>query len=160
MYRACLVTALLVVLTACSHWAYKVPTAAMEPTIKPGDTIWVDHSFYSSHPIKRLDIVLYEAAANGDPHQGNGTKIVKRVIALGGETVQLVQGKVLINGQELKETFDSIPSAESFGPITVPTGEDFLLGDNRDNSYDSRYWYPPTIKASAIKGKVTEIKHN
>jgi len=98
----------------------------MEPTIKPGDTIWVDHSFYSSHPIKRLDIVLYEAAANGDPHQGNGTKIVKRVIALGGETVQLIQGKVLINGQELKETFDSIPSAESFGPITVPTGEYFL----------------------------------
>jgi len=159
MYRACLLT-LLLFLTGCSKWAYKVPTAAMEPTIKQGDTVWVDHSFYSSHPIGRAEIVLYEAGEGGDPHQGKGTRFVKRVIAMGGETVELVHGKVLINGQQFKETFDSIPTQESFAPVTVPSGEYFLLGDNRDNSFDSRYWNPPTIKASSIKGKVTDIKHN
>ena len=132
----------------------------MEPTIKRGDTVWVDHSFYSSHPIERLDIVMYEAAENGDPHQDKGTRIVKRVIGIGGETVELFQGKILVNAQELKEPFESIPTEESFGPVTVPSGEYFLLGDNRSNSYDSRYWNPPTIKASSITGKVTEIKHN
>ena len=159
MSRACF-TALLLVLTGCSNWAYKVPTVAMEPTIKSGTTIWVDHSFYSDHPIERLDMVLYKAAANGDPHQGTDTMIVKRVIGLGGETVELVNGKVLINGLELKETFDSIPAEDSFGPVAIPAGEYFLLGDNRANSYDSRYWNPPTIKAGSIKGKVTEIKNN
>ena len=132
----------------------------MEPTIKSGTTVWVDRSFYSNRPIERLDMVLYEAGENGDPHRGTGTKIVKRVIGLGGETVEIVNGKVLINGFELKQTFDSIPDEDNFGRVTVPAGEYFLLGDNRGNSYDSRHWNPPTIKASSIKGKVTEIKNN
>lgn len=159
MYRYCLIC-LLLILTGCSNWAYKVPTVAMEPTIKRGDTVWVDHSFYSSHPIERLDLVMYEAAENGDPHNGKETKILKRVIGVGGQTVELVQGRVFVNGQELVETFESVPTEESFGPVTVPSGEYFLLGDNRANSYDSRYWSPPTIKASRITGKVTDIKHN
>jgi signal peptidase I len=132
----------------------------MEPTIKPGDTVWVDHKFYSSHPIARAEIVMYEAGERGDPHRGQGTRFVKRVIALGGETVELIHGKVLINGQPLSETFETIPNQDNFGPVTVPPGEYFLLGDNRDNSFDSRYWKPPTIEATKIKGKVTEIKHN
>jgi signal peptidase I len=102
-------------------------------------------------------MVLYVAAENGDPHQGKNTRIVMRVIGLGGEIVELVQGKVFINGHELQQAFNSIPADDSFGPVTVPDGEYFLLGDNRANSYDSRYWNPPTIKASSIKGKVTEV---
>src|SRR6266498_2569897 len=113
MHRTCF-TVLLLFMSGCSNWAYKVPTVAMEPTIKKGDTIWVDHSFYSSHPIERFDMVLYEAAENGDPHRGKGTKIVKRVVGLGGETVELAHGRVLINGQPLRETFDPIPTAEGF----------------------------------------------
>jgi len=105
-------------------------------------------------------MVLYEAAENGDPHQGKGTKIVKRVMGLSGETIELVNGKVLINGHELEQTFNSIPEEDSFGPVIVPSGEYFLLGDNRANSYDSRYWNPPTINAGSIKGKVTEIIQN
>jgi len=146
-------------LSGCSKWAYKVPTDAMEPTIKKGDSIWVDQQYYSSHPIERFDIVMFMASEHGDPHQGKDAKIVKRVIGLGGEQIQIVSGKVLVNGAALKQSFSFSPSQDDFGPVTVPQGEYFLLGDNRDNSYDSRFWTPPTIGAKSIKGKVTGILH-
>jgi signal peptidase I len=151
---------LLIFLGGCNKWAYKVPTEAMEPAIKKGDTIWVDHRYYAGHPIERFDIVLFSASEHGDPHQGNKSKMVKRVIGLGGEEIQQTNGKILVNGTELKQTFDAEVADEDFGPIAIPRGEYFLMGDNRKNSYDSRFWKPPTIKASSIMGKVIEIKHN
>jgi len=147
MKRAIWIVAISILLVGCSRWAYKVPTVAMEPTIKPGDTVWVDHGYYTSHPVERFDMVLYK-------------KIVKRVIGLGGEKVEIREGRVFINDQELRQTFEWIPLKESFGPITIPREEYFLLGDNRANSFDSRYWNPPTLKSPGITGKVVEIKHN
>src|SRR5882672_2314255 len=133
--RYCILLALpLLLLSACSRWAYKVPTAAMEPTIRQGDTVWVDHRYYLNHPVQRFDIVLYEASNEGDPNQGKGTKIVKRVIGLGGEKVELKNGKVLINDSEIDQPFAFRASQSSFGPINVPANEYFVLGDNRDNS--------------------------
>lgn len=160
MRRRVLIALLLLFLSGCNKWAYKVPTEAMEPTIKKGDTIWVDHQYYENHQIERFDIVLFVAPEHGDPHQGKETKIVKRVIGLGGDQIQLVAGKLLMNGVELRQPFSFSPSDDDFGPISVPQGEYFLMGDNRSNSFDSRFWSPPTIKAASIKGKVIEIKHN
>jgi signal peptidase I len=149
----------LLLLIGCSR-AYKVPTEGMSPTIKKGDTIWVDHRFYHSHPIERFDMVIFLASAHGDPHEGKDTKVVKRVIGLGGEKVEVKAGRVFINGAALQEPFDVIPPSEDFGPVTVPSGEYFLMGDNRVNSFDGRFWQPATIPQSSITGKVTEVKHN
>jgi|SRR5882672_724212 len=154
------VAGVLVLCTACTKWAYKVPTNAMEPTIKQGDTIWVDHKYYSNHPIERFDIVLFKASNHGDPQEGQEVGIVKRVIGLGGETISIQGGRILIDGRELKQEFEWVPLRENFGPITVPTDEYFLLGDNRGNSFDSRNWKVPTLKQVRIVGKVIEIKHN
>ena len=87
------------------------------------------------------------------------TFYVKRVIGLDGEQVELRKGRVFINGQLLNEPFAINPSDDDFGPIKVPNGEYFLLGDNRPNSFDSRYWNPATLKESYIGAKVVEIRH-
>lgn len=132
----------------------------MEPTIKQGDTVWVDQRYYLSHPVQRFDMVLYEASKEGDPNRGKDIKIVKRVIGLGGEKVELKDGKVMINDSELNQPFGYQASHVNFGPLDVPASEYFVLGDNRDNSYDSRFWSSPGLKKTSITGRVVDIKHN
>jgi signal peptidase I len=149
---------LLVCLVGCSQWAYKVPTEAMKPTIMPGDSVITDLIVYSKQPIERFDVVVLKAPPS-EPDGGKEIKVVKRIIGLSGEVVEMRKGKVFINGRELSETFSFIPSNDDFGPMTVPDGEYFMLGDNRPNSFDSRFWNPATIKKKAIEGKVTEILH-
>lgn len=149
---------LLICLIGCSQWVYKVPTGAMEPTIMPGNSVVTDLIIYSKQPIERFDIVILKAPPSKD-YGYKEMKVVMRVIGLGGEVVEIRKGKVFINGRELIEPFTFIPSSDDFGPITVPDGEYFMLGDNRPNSYDSRYWNPTTIEKKDIEGKVTEILH-
>src|SRR6266487_155750 len=98
---------------SCSKWAHKVPSAAMEPTIKVGDTIWVDHQYYSIHSVARFDLVVYKASERGDPGGGD-TKIVKRIIGLGGESAEMKSGKVFINDRELNQPFSVTPSQDDF----------------------------------------------
>ncbi len=152
--------ALLLSSGACNRWAYKVPNAAMEPTIKQGDTIWVDHSYYKAHSVERFDIITFKSSKEGDPNAGNDTRMVKRVIGLSGETVEIRNGKIFVSDQELKLPFDSTPPRDNFRRITISEGEFFVLGDNRAESFDSRFWSRPTLKQASIDGKVVEIKHN
>lgn len=136
----------------------KVPTAAMIPTIQVGNHAVVDEGYYTDHAIERYDMVMFDNPAEPMGPDATGTFFIKRVIALAGETVEVRGGATFINGQRLQEPFKFYPDSEkSIGPLLVPDGEYFLLGDNRPNSFDSRYWKKPTLPRSYIRGKVIEV---
>jgi signal peptidase I len=120
----------------------------MEPTIKLGAFVQIDETYYSKNSIQRFDIVVVT-----DPDDKR-SKYIKRIIGLGGERFEIKNGKIVVNGEPLKEPFVSIPPEEDFEPISVPSGEYFLLGDNRANSYDSRYWKKKTVNKDGIYAKV------
>ncbi len=138
-------------LAGCGQKSFTVPTKAMEPTIRTGNHVFVDKTFYNKNPIQRFDIVLVT-----NP-EGKDKTYVKRIIALGGERIEIKGGKILIDGNELRETFSAIPAHKNFGPLVVPEKEYFVLGDNHPNSYDSRYWKDKTVKTEDICGKVIKI---
>lgn len=149
---------------AATHQMFRVPTEAMLPSIKVGDYAAVDRGYYESRPVERFDMIVFSLPPeNVPPNSGTraGETYVKRVVGLGGETVEIKDGKVYVNGRELEETFQTVPldPRMKFGPVRVPEGEYFLLGDNRQNSWDSRHWPKPTIAKKNILGKVVEIFH-
>jgi len=89
-------------------------------------------------------------------------KQMKRVVGLPGEKIEIRNNQLYINDAEISEPFENIvaesDSKRNFGPITIPKDEFFVLGDNRPDSADSRYYDPSTIKAADIYSKVVEIK--
>jgi len=142
--------------------AFQIPTGSMEPTLLIGDFLLVDKFIYTRpsfsleekilprKKLERYDIVVFK-------YPEDLTKdFVKRVIALEGETVEIKDKQVYINGQPIAEEYkvhndSQIHSRDgyyryndvirdNFGPVEVPRGYCFVMGDNRDNSYDSRYW--------------------
>src|SRR6266496_395743 len=137
-----------------------VKTPSMEPNLHVDDLLIVDEQYYSTKPVLRFDIVLF-SQPKAD------FKAVARVIALGGETVELKNNRVFINGKALNESFKTRPCADEnkdpafpcavFGPLKVPAGEFFLLADNRAESLDSRMLSPHTINRGQLIGKVIRI---
>lgn len=147
-------------LSCGKHWV-KVPTGAMQPTIKINADVITDEAAYTSgKPINRFDIVIHKAPITEESKKlgiDENTRFIFRVIGLGGEKVELKKGKVFINDKLLDEPFEKYPSEDNFGPIIIPENEFFLLGDNRSESFDSRFWKPSTIKRENIFGKAIEI---
>lgn len=131
-----------------------VPTGSMENTIMPGSRmIGLRVSYWFSDP-KRGDIVVFKYP--DDPSQ----IFVKRVIGLPGETVEVIDGITYINGEELEEPYINPDyyvtrnmDFEDYGPYTVPEGSYFVMGDNRGNSKDARYWNNTYVRKKAILGK-------
>jgi signal peptidase I len=114
-----------------------VPTGSMLPTIQLDDRLIVDRLFYKFDTIKRGDIIVFRATRE---MVAEDEDLVKRAIGLPGEKVQIKNGKVFINDRELNEPYIAEPPVYDYGPVTVPAGSYFMLGDNRNDSKDSHIW--------------------
>lgn len=129
--------------------AFKIPTGSMESNLLIGDHLLVNKFVYGLHnnPIARL--LPYRDLKRGDvivfkyPHDPE-VAYVKRLIGLPGDTVEMVGRTVYVNGEPLQEDYTQYinPGSiyERYGPFEVPEDQYFAMGDNRDNSQDSRFW--------------------
>ncbi|MCU4138466.1 MAG: Signal peptidase I [Thermodesulfobacteria bacterium] len=151
--------------------AYKIPSGSMVPTLLIGDYLLVNKLAYGiKNPLKndflyfrrlpkRQEIVVFTYPLN------KKLDFIKRVIGLPGDTIQIINKKVYVNGKLLKEPYvrfsDSeiypkeISPRDNYGPVKVPPKHIFVMGDNRDQSYDSRFWGFVPIKY--LKGKALII---
>lgn len=111
-----------------------VPTGSMIPTIKIDERVLVDKISVHFQAIERGEIVVFPYPDNPDE------LFIKRVIGLPGETVEVYGEKVYINGQALDEPYLSVRTLGTDGPFEVPEGHIFVMGDNRNESNDSRRW--------------------
>ncbi len=137
----------------------KIPTESMLDTLLVGDYILVNRLAFGApgdtqipllgqRDIRRHDVIVFRYPEDPD------VDFVKRVVALPGERVEMVAGQVFVDGEALDEPFvrrDDIETRQFFGPVTVPAEQFFVLGDNRDNSRDSRVW--GAVPRSMIKGR-------
>jgi signal peptidase I len=131
--------------------AFYIPSESMEPTLKPGDRVLVNKLSYDLHPIHRGDIVVFKRppGESGDPSIKD---LIKRVIGLPGDTIEQRDGNVYINGVQLKEPYLPAGTVTTSLPVRViPSGQYFVMGDNRTNSKDSRFI--GTIPGSLIVGR-------
>lgn len=128
----------------------RVPSGSMLDTIQIGDRLIASRLSYKSESPQRGDIVIFKYP--DDEKQ----KFVKRIIGLPGETVEIKDGGVYINGSAtpLTETYIKEKPVGHFGPYTVPEHSYFMMGDNRNDSLDSRYWTNTFVKEDKILGKV------
>jgi len=173
-----IVFVLIPVKSSLADWNW-VPTGSMNPTILEGDLVYVDKTAYDL----RFPLTFYRLAKWSDPQRGDivicfspedQRRLVKRVIAVPGDTIEMKKNVLFLNGRPLTysridskfteslpsklknrsilatENLDgcthpvmstpSVPAVRNFGPVTVPQGEYFVMGDNRDNSKDSRHF--------------------
>ena len=153
-----LVAALLsVLLRAYAYETFEIPSASMVPTLAVYDRILVQKAFFNWHGVREGEIVVFTHPPLDQCGGVPAADLVKRVIALPGQTIYSSGGSIYINGRLLTEpylpAYDPLgpPIASSQHPYRVPPGEFYVLGDNRADSCDSRYWGP--IQGSSIIGK-------
>jgi signal peptidase I len=143
---------------------YSIPSGSMEPTLQIGDRIVVDKLSYELHGIGRSDIIVFSTPPKENCAGPPVSDLVKRVIGLPGETISLSGGHVYIDGHLLPEPWlpPDVRAATYPGPSAapyalhhsykIPQNEVYVMGDNRTESCDSRYWGP--VVESTIVGKV------
>ena len=134
--------------------AFYIPSESMVPTLQKDDRVLVNKLSYHLHPVHRGDMVVFKAPPGIDPSVKD---LVKRVIGLPGETIEgRADGHVYINGKELQEKWlpPGVRTDPGFAPIKVPPDSYYVLGDNRPNSKDSRYFPSHFIRKSDIVGRV------
>jgi len=151
--------------------AFKIPSGSMEPTLEIGDHILVNKFIYGI----KLPFTSISLLPLGNPKRGEvivfiypldtSKDFIKRVVAVEGDTVKIVNKKLYINGAEVDDSHAAykentifaaeIQKRDNFGPVTVPKGHLFVLGDNRDRSLDSRFWGFVPLKD--VRGKAFMI---
>ena len=136
--------------------AFKIPSGSMKPTLQIGDHILVTKFIYGVKiPIIRKTFVSISEPKRGDMvvfiyPEDRSKDFVKRVIGIGGDNIEIRNKKIYLNGLPYNDNYGVytddmiIPGTaqprDNFGPVTVPPGSVFVMGDNRDQSYDSRFW--------------------
>lgn len=126
-----------------------VPTGSMKNTINIGDRIIGDRILYKITGINRGDIVIFHPPIDG----AKDKYYIKRVIGLPGDVIEGKDGYIYINGEKLNETYVRDLLNTDFGPYNVPPECYFMMGDNRTNSYDSRFWKTKYVHSDEIIGR-------
>jgi signal peptidase I len=142
---------------------FSIPSTSMVPTLDVNDRILVQKAFFDWHRLREGDIVVFTHPPRDHCGGPDDTDLVKRVIALPGQTIYSAGGSLYVDGRRLLEPYlpphdplgPSIPDATRQDPFHVPSGEFYVMGDNRAISCDSRYWGP--VKGSTIVGKVVVL---
>ncbi|HEY3156756.1 MAG TPA: signal peptidase I [Candidatus Eisenbacteria bacterium] len=154
--------------------AFRIPTGSMEDTLLVGDFLFVNKLVYGSE----IDIgaaghrlVYYRFPAIRQPHRGDvivfrypddpSRDFIKRCVAVEGQTIEIKNKSLYVNDTLQREPYvkhsderilpREISARDNFGPFVVPKGHIFMMGDNRDNSHDSRFWGP--LPLNLVKGK-------
>ena len=155
--------------------AFQIPSASMEDTLLVGDHVLVDKFVYGPHRGPWGRLLPYADVARGDvvvfrSPEEPGRDFVKRAVALGGETVQVEDKRLLVDGTEPAEPYAShrdpalltgpdvpvtLRGRDAYGPFLVPRGTFFAMGDNRDDSRDSRFWGPAPL--DGVKGRAVLV---
>jgi len=139
--------------------AYKIPSGSLMPTLLIGDRLFVNVENFKTNEIERGDMIVFRYPEN--PKKD----FLKRVIAIGGDVIESRDKIIYINGNEINEPYiqhtdksifsHEIGRRDNFGPITVPENKFFVMGDNRDQSHDSRFW--GFVDINDIKGKALYV---
>ena len=141
--------------------AFKIPSGSMLPTLLVGDHLLVSKFTYKFTEPKRGDIAVFKYPDNP------ARNFIKRIIAVGGDTIEIRDKQVLVNGIQQDESYaqylfqEVLPARysprDNFGPVEVPANYYFMLGDNRDSSLDSRFWENRFVNRRALVGKAMII---
>ena len=171
-YTEALLVALLLALFIRSFivQAFKIPSGSMLSTLQIGDHILVNKFVYGlrlPYPIEQ-PIYQWGQAQRGDVivfvyPKDRSKDFIKRVVAVGGDTIEIRHKKVFVNGEAAQDPYSTFAEAgqerpgprDNFGPMTVPENSLFVMGDNRDHSHDSRFW--GFVDMKDVKGKAFMI---
>lgn len=140
--------------SAVADWN-SIPSGSMEPTLQVGDRVLVDQHAYAW----RLPFTRVHIGERGTPRAGDivtfaspvdGERLIKRVVAVGGDTVAARRGVLYVSATPV-----GAAGRIEFGPLAVPAGHVFVMGDNHDDSFDSRFWGP--LAVDRIYGRAIKV---